>query len=493
LLFQQGIEFSPSKAGGQGSKGEIESAYHLVHPCTLAPLHPCHLVNEIFLAFKQRSPYITSATHNNHIIAMKILLFVFAIIITSNLTAAQPVELSRIEILRKKVATILPAAMREHNIDCWLVFTRENARDPIAADIGGGGVVARGAFIFHLGKEKFSKIAIVASYDVTPVKESGIYDTVISYRNEGAKPHIKTIIEQLQPQKIGINISRDETLADGLTVGMRDYLVETLGEQWAKKFVSAEDVVVSFRSRKLPEELGIIRKAVEMTQEIIASCLTSTVIASGKTTEADLGKALEQKTKAMGAEIAFNSVTIGVSRGHSSPTENIIHKGDLIRIDFGIAYHGYKTDIQRTAYVLKDGETTVPEPIQKMWRTIVKANQASVAAMKPGVAANAADVAGRTTIVNAGYQEYPHAAGHPIGFEVHDAGPILGPDWKERYGAKVFRKLEIGQTYAVEPIVSMYDETLKGEINVGLEEDVVIEADGAKYLGTPQTELILIR
>jgi Xaa-Pro dipeptidase len=402
-------------------------------------------------------------------------------------------QLTRAQILKMKVERVLPQAMRERGIDCWLVFTRENARDPIAEDIGGGSVVARSAFIFHLDKSgKLNRTAIVASYDTDGPTRSEIYDQVIAYRDEGIKPHLKKLIEQLNPQRIAINGSRDEPLADGLTVGMRNYLFETLGEEYIKRMVSAEDLVVSFRSRRLPEEIEIYRRAVETTQQIITSALSSRVVMPDKTTEADIAKYMQDRARSLGAEVAFSSVTVGANRGHSLPTETIVRRGDLIRIDFGIIWRGYKTDIQRTAYVLRQGEETPPEPIRKMWETALKANRAAVAAMKPGVTGLDVDSAARKQVTSAGYQEYPHATGHPVGFEVHDAGAILGPDWKERYGSKVLRKLEVGQLFAVEPAVNQYDPSTKSEIGIGLEEDVVVEADGAKYLGTPQTSLILI-
>ena len=90
------------------------------------------------------------------------------------------------------------------------------------------------------------------------------------------------------------------------------------------------------------------------------------------------------------------------------------------------------------------------------------------------------------------YKGYPHAAGHPIGFAVHDVGPLLGPDWPERYGSTVWLKLEKDQTFAVEPTLYTNYAPAGGEINVGIEEDVVVTADGVERLHPRQDELILI-
>lgn len=385
--------------------------------------------------------------------------------------------------LRRKIDRLLPAVMREQEIGCWLIFTRENSRDPIAEDVGGGSVVARAAFVFYLDEtDKLHRIAITAGFDADEPRKSGIYNKVVSYQQEGVAPHLKKLLDEVNPKKIAIDYSRDEPLADGLTTGMRSYLIEALGESLAARFVSAENLIVSFRTRKLPEEIDSYQRAVAITQQIAASALTSKVVTAGKTTAADLESFMQGRAQSLGAVLAFVSITLG-----SSSSSRAIQRGDIVRVDFGVQWNGYKTDIQRTAYVLRDTEDEPPARIKKMWETALRANRAALLAMTPGSTGVAVDAAARRAVALAGYKDYDHATGHSIGFEVHDAGPILGPDWKERYGSKVLRKIEIGQLFAVEPSVT------DPEMTVAAEEEVVIEKEGARYLGMPQVALILIR
>ncbi len=194
----------------------------------------------------------------------------------------------------------------------------------------------------------------------------------------------------------------------------------------------------------------------------------------------------------LGATVPFISVVAGPSRGHSEPSSRVIERGDLVRIDFGITLRGYSTDLQRTAYVLRLGEKAAPSQIARMWNIARKAADRQIAAMKPGASGTEIDAIARRAMQEAGFKGPPHGTGHAIGFAVHDVGPLLGPDWPERYGTTVFLKMEEGQTFAVEPILyAPYEDV--GKIHIGLEEDVVITSRGAEMLHQPQASLILIQ
>ena len=395
------------------------------------------------------------------------------------------------ELLRERVDKLLPSAMERAGVDLWIVFTREEARDPLAEDLGGGDAVARMALLFSRESGALRKTAIAASYDVTPLEETGLYDKVMSYRSEGIKPHLKRFVAELDPARIAVNTSRDMPIADGLTAGMRGYLVEVLGPELSDRFVSSESLVASFRGRRLAKEVEILREAARHTDALIRDALSGLVITPGTTTERDIGEYLRARTKMLGATVPFMSVVAGPSRGHADPSSRVIERGDLVRIDFGITLRGYSTDLQRTAYVLRRGEKRAPAEIRKMWNTSRTALNKQIAAMKPGVSGVEIDAIARKTMVDAGFEGPPHGTGHPIGFVVHDVGPLICPDWPERYGTTVFLEMEEDQTFAVEPIVYAPYEGV-GEIHIGLEEDVVITRNGAEYLHEPQATLILI-
>ena len=396
------------------------------------------------------------------------------------------------ELLRQRVDKLLPSAMERSEVDLWIVFTREEARDPLAEDLGGGDAVARMALLFARDGQDLVKTAIAASYDVTPLEETGLYDEVIAYRREGIKPHLRRFVAESDPARIAVNTSRDMPIADGLTAGMRGYLEEVLGAELSARFVSSEPLVASFRGRRLAKEVEILREAARHTDALIRDSLSRLVITPGMTTERDIGDYLATRTAMLGATVPFMSVVTGPSRGHADPSSRVIERGDLVRIDFGITFQGYSTDLQRTAYVLRHGEKDAPAQIRKMWKTARVALDKQIDAMKPGVSGVEIDTIARDIMEAAGFEGPPHGTGHPIGFVVHDVGPLICPDWPERYGTTVFLEMEKDQTFAVEPIVYAPYEGV-GEIHIGLEEDVVITRNGAEYLHKPQTSLILIQ
>jgi Xaa-Pro aminopeptidase len=395
-------------------------------------------------------------------------------------------------IRRERLRTLLPRLMEVHQIESWLTFTRENVPDPLLPVFGIGHIVARAAFLFTRSDGRFRATALAASYDVDPIARTGLFDEVLPYREEGAKPHLQRLVGEAGLTRIAVNASRDVTIADGLTSGMRHYLEETLGPEIARGFISSERLVVSLLGRKLPDEIAALETAVLATQRICAEALTRERVVPGRTTERALADFMAARARELGCVMAFESVVVGPARGHSEPTDRVIREGDAIRLDWGASYEGYCADIQRTAWVAKAGQPAVPAWLGRLFAATLKANRAALAALRPGNTGLDVDRAGRSSLVADGYAEYPHGSGHAIGLKVHDIGPLLGPDWKERYGAQVHFKIEPDQVFAVEPLLYIRPPELDYDFHVGLEEDAIVSASGARVIGTPQTEVILI-
>ncbi len=97
------------------------------------------------------------------------------------------------------------------------------------------------------------------------------------------------------------------------------------------------------------------------------------------------------------------------------------------------------------------------------------------------------DASSRSMVIGAGYPEYPHALGHQVGRHVHDGGGLLGPAWA-RYKNTPFIPLAENQVFTLEPSLNV-----PGFGAIGLEEDVVVTAEGARYLAKPQREMWTVK
>ena len=413
-------------------------------------------------------------------------------------TASAPQGPLKTRSRKERMDRYLVAAMRRSGVDAWLVVTRENTTDPVAFDVAADHAVGRAACLFVDKGDHLERVAIVASYDTETFEKSGLYLRVVPYGKEGAGAALKAEIEKLNPKLIAVNMSKDEALADGMTAGNLQWLRDTIGADYSKRLVSAEALLVSYRSRKTPAEIAKLRGVVKKTELILAEALSPAVIVAGKTTEKDVADFIRKRRKEMGLGASWEedqdpNVMAGLARGHSAASGATIQPGSIVRIDAGMDEDGYKTDIQRLAYVLRVGETEAPPEVEKAFETVRAANRAAAAALKPGATGTAVDTAARKVITDAGYEEFQHATGHPIGVYTHDLGPLLAPAWPDRYGKLGAYTIERDQTFAIEPALEVeLPWMMGGRVGFGLEEDYVVTGTGSEPLGTPQDRLILI-
>ncbi len=381
--------------------------------------------------------------------------------------------------------------LKEHNIDMWLTFVRETSgvRDP-ALDfiIGDMDLTWPSALIFT---REGQKIAIIGNLEKDALQRLDAFDEIIGY-DTAVSGVLKEIITRLNPDHIAVNTSRNNVHADGLTHAMYEFLKEYLaGTPYTERLISAEPIINSMRGQKTPTEQAHVQKAVEITDEIFKKTYAFIKVGMTEIEIADYMHKLADEYKVGLAWPAENcpAVNSGPNSpvGHNGPTDIKVERGHIIHFDFGVKYAGYCSDIQRIAYVLREGETEAPIEIQRGFITIRTAIEKSRMSMKPGVSGNSIDVISREIVVDSGYPEYPYALGHQLGRVAHDGGALLGPLW-EKYGDSPNQKLEAGQIFTIEPGLAV-----NGYGYVGLEEDVVMTKSGAEYIGEPQREIILLK
>lgn len=380
--------------------------------------------------------------------------------------------------------------LNEKNIDMWLTFVREtgNLKDPMMDMIVGTGATWHSAFIVTKTGES---IAIVGSLEEANMKTVGTFKTITPYLKSVREDLVKTI-EKLNPKTIAINYSRNSSLADGLTHGVYLELIDLLkGTPYIDRFVSSEEIVAALRGRKSEVEVGYIKEAIRET--LIIFDQVTDFIEPGKS-EKDVADFVKGICKEKSFDLAWDeehcpAVFSGpdTAGAHSGPTDNQIERGHVINMDFGIKLNGYCSDLQRTWYVLKDGENEPPAEVIRGFNVIVDSIQKSFDAIKPGKKGWEIDEIARSFIVANGYEEYPHGLGHQVGRVAHDGGALLGPRW-ERYGNIPYLEIEKNNIFTIEPRLPIKDYGI-----ATIEEIIVVHEDGAEYLSKPQKEIYVVK
>lgn len=381
--------------------------------------------------------------------------------------------------------------LKAQDIDLWLTFVRETSgvRDPVLDFlIGRNDLTWPSALILT---KRGDKIVIVGNLEKEAIERMNVHSEVIGY-DAAVSGVLRETITRLNPDRIAVNTSRNNVHADGLTHAMYEFLIEYLaGTPYPDRLISAEPVINAMRGRKTKAELARIQKAVEITDEIYKK--TFAFIKPGMT-EIEVANFMHAQMKEYGVGYAWPrennpAVNSGPNKvvGHNGPSEIKIERGHVIHFDFGVKYEEYCSDIQRVAYVLREGETEAPPEVQRGFITIRTAIEKSREAMKAGVTGNSIDTISREIVTDSGYPEYMYALGHQLGRVAHDGGALLGPKW-EKYGDSPNQKLEVGQVFTIEPGLAVPNYGY-----VGLEEDVVLTDKSAMYIGDPQREIVLIK
>jgi Xaa-Pro aminopeptidase len=391
-------------------------------------------------------------------------------------------------IVREKLAQAVDV-LNEEQVDLWMILARESdvLGDPSMPLVVGTSVTWESAFLISRTGEH---LAIVGTGDVANVKQTGAWDNVVGYV-EGISGDLIAALERLDPNVIAINYSRDNNMADGITHGMYLLLEDMLSTTpYWERVQSSGEIPTKVRARKSPTELKRIRDAVKTTERIWEA--TQAWLRPGLT-ESDISNFMhaQLEERRLGSSWDWKycpGVTAGPDspRGHVGPTDVQTQAGHLVTIDFGVLEDEYCSDMQRTYYFLKPGETDAPEVVHRYFAIIDRCIQDAAAFVKPGVAGWEVDEIARKIFREEGLDEWQYALGHQMGRACHDGGTVIGPRW-ERYGQRPYGLLEANEVYTLE-----IGCLVPGYGYVSQEEDIVVTEDGCEFLAPPQREVIVL-
>ncbi|MGG1689455.1 M24 family metallopeptidase [Heyndrickxia ginsengihumi] len=230
-------------------------------------------------------------------------------------------------------------------------------------------------------------------------------------------------------------------------------------------FVAAEEKLRTLRLIKDEQEKQILQEAAAYADLAIQVGISE--IKEGKT-ELDIVAAIEYELKKKGiSEMSFATTVLSGAKAaspHGNPDLTKITKGNLILFDLGVVHKGYCSDITRTVAF---GDLT--ERQIEIYETVLKAEEAAINAVKPGMLAKDIDLTARNIITEAGYGEYfTHRLGHGLGVSVHEYPSVTNTNELV---------LQEGMVFTIEP--GIYVPDIAG---VRIEDDVYVTKDGVEVL-----------
>lgn len=256
--------------------------------------------------------------------------------------------------------------------------------------------------------------------------------------------------------------------AGHLTVEVRESLDREFGKvEW----VSTARWVEELRIVKDSEEIARIRKAAGQAMRAFAAVRASLRPDHDEKQLADL---LEYQMRLLGARCAAFPTIVAVgpraALPHAIPGTNRVEEHPILLIDWGADEGWYKSDLTR---VLVTGKIT--PKFERLYELVLRAQEAGIAAIRPGATAAEVDAAARTVIEDGGFgRAFGHGLGHGVGLEIHEA-PSLS--------AKSKAVLKPGMVVTVEPGVY-----LPGWGGIRIEDDVLVTRSGREVLtSTPKS------
>lgn len=420
---------------------------------------------------------------------------------------------------------VLPALMRKHGVDMWVVPMREYAEDPVFTSLVSPTTFAarrRTIYVFFDQCAARSRQA-AARPDTAPCKverlalggtsQGGVYEAISSERPPdgpaGADARrraelwgdeqwnaLRRIVEARDPQVIAINVSRVAAFSDGLTAGEHDAMREALGATWSARFRPAEALPLELIATRVPGEEPVFERMNALAWEIIAEAFSNRVITPGVTRTEDVVWWMRQRLVDLGLDTWFQPSVSVQRRGTSDVqlgTNPVIQRGDVLHCDFGVTALRLNTDTQHMGYVLLPGETGAPAGLQAALARSNRMQDIVVEELRPGRTGNEVLRAALERVREEGIDGTIYS--HPVGLHGHGAGPLIGRwDSQEAIPGRGDSFVLPSMWYSIElQATSAIPEWGGQRVRSAQEEDVIIDAAGrVRWARGRQTQFHLV-
>lgn len=401
--------------------------------------------------------------------------------------------------LIERLDQLLPRLMAETELDMWLVINREYAEDPVYFSL-----VPQPSFaarrttmlVFHRTPEGGVDKLSVNRYPLGAPYESAWAggDLAEQWKALGA------LIAERKPERIGINVSREWPMADGLTQGLHAQLLEVLTPQLQQRLVPAEALVIRWLETRIDAELAVYPHIMGIARGVVGEAFSSRVITPGVTTTDDVAWYIRERFESLGLPIWFmpyvNLQRPGAACERDSDfcgISGVILPGDVLHTDVGICYLKLCTDTQEMGYVAHAGEAEAPAGLQRALRVGNQWQDLLTAEFRTGRTGNDVLARLRAAAEKAGIVSRTYT--HALGMFGHAPGPTIGM-WDNQGPTPVQGDwpLHPSTVYAIEGNVKLQLPEWDGHwVQIKLEQGALFDGERVRYLAGRQTRWHVVR
>jgi Xaa-Pro dipeptidase len=300
-------------------------------------------------------------------------------------TDAEALRLMRID----KLDLILPGAMRDNNVDMWIHVTRSGDPDPMAQILGG----TSGYLVFtdlgdRIERAVFGSAGAVENIDI---RGSVDFARAIGPQGEGFRvdeeygeeagyvyvpypredpdvyDEFREFVAERDPKTIALNTSAWIVQADGISHSEYLRLEKILGPKYSQRIVSAENVISDFIIRRTSREVGAQIEVLALARQRALQYISK--IVPGVTT-----------VREAGARVYYSATSKPEDTVHDFPPDvryfipnpdYVLQRGDFFVGGGGGgsrgSYMGFGVDTKIHCYILREGETKVPDFLQRVY------------------------------------------------------------------------------------------------------------------------------
>jgi Xaa-Pro aminopeptidase len=420
--------------------------------------------------------------------------------------------------LKKRLDTFLPALMRKHGFDMWVVPMREYNEDPIFAAVTSPETFAarrRTIYVFFdtcAAAGTPPSAACVQRLALGGTSQGGVFEARRSVQpaagdvGRGRQAELwgdeqwqvlKTVIEERNPRAIGINRSTVFAFSDGLSSGELHGMSAALGEKWTSRFKNAEGLPLELIASRLPEEEAFFVRLQELVWAMTQEMFSPKVITPGATKTSDLAWWWRQRVTDLGLGTWFQP-TVDVQRKGATAEQvgddPVIQRGDVLHCDVGLTVARLNTDTQHLAYVLRPGESEAPAGLRQALANANAVQDIVMSELRPGRSGNEILAASLARMRARKIDGTVYS--HPIGLHGHGAGPLIGLwDYQNGVPGRGDAKVIPSMWWSIELQATTAVPEWDGQpVRMAQEEDAIIGADGkVRWALRRQEKLFLVQ